>query len=61
MAELHKFSSEIFHESSLEEHHGQVKFSWYFGPSDNPQTISGHDFIVIENGLILGVFIEKSE
>ncbi|TKH41483.1 hypothetical protein NST83_12555 [Paenibacillus sp. FSL R10-2782] len=48
---------------SLEEHHGQVKFSWYFGPSDNPQTISGQDFIVIENGLIqsLVVFIEKSE
>jgi len=37
---------------SLEEHHGQVKVSWYFGPSDNPHTISGQDFMYIKNGLV---------
>lgn len=41
---------------SLEEHHGQVKVSWYFGPSDNPHTISGQDFMYIKNGLVQSLY-----
>jgi hypothetical protein len=38
---------------SLDEHHGRVRFSWYYGPPDKPQTISGQDFIFVDNGLII--------
>ncbi|KRF31644.1 nuclear transport factor 2 family protein [Paenibacillus sp. Soil787] len=45
---------------SLDEHHGHVRVSWYYGPSDKLQTITGQDFMLIENGLIhsVSVFID---
>jgi hypothetical protein len=42
---------------SLDEHHGQVRLSWYFGPSDSPQAITGQDFMIIENGIIHSVVV----
>jgi hypothetical protein len=46
---------------SLNEHHGCVRISWNFGPSDSPRTITGQDFILVENGLIqsVTVFIDE--
>jgi len=36
----------------MDEHHGQVRFSWCYGPPDEPRRITGQDFILIEDGKI---------
>ncbi|QGQ98766.1 nuclear transport factor 2 family protein [Paenibacillus psychroresistens] len=46
---------------SLDEHHGAIKLSWFYGPAENPKAITGQDFFLIEDDLIssLYIFIEK--
>jgi hypothetical protein len=46
---------------TFDEHHGAVRFKWYFGPVGNSQAITGQDFMIIENEFIIAlyIFIEK--
>lgn len=42
---------------SLGDQHGHVRISWYYGPSDQPKTITGQDFMLVESGLIHSVTV----
>ncbi len=37
---------------SLDEHHGHLRISWYYGATDNPQAFTGQEFMVVKEGLI---------
>jgi hypothetical protein len=46
---------------SMQEHHGLVRFSWYYGPEDNPKAISGQDFLMLKHNLVhfVTLFIDE--
>ncbi|MCP3793985.1 MULTISPECIES: nuclear transport factor 2 family protein [Paenibacillus] len=42
---------------SLDEHHGHVRISWYYGSTDKPQTFTGQEFMIVENGSIHSITV----
>jgi len=40
---------------SIDEHHGQVRFNWFYGPPEEPSKITGQDFILVEDGKIISL------
>lgn len=40
----------------IDAHHNQARFRWHAGPADAPDTYTGFDVIVAEDGLIRNVY-----
>jgi catechol 2,3-dioxygenase-like lactoylglutathione lyase family enzyme len=64
IVELHKKNPDFkFTSKSVETHHNIVRLYWQFGSKTKPDTVTGMDLFVIENGKVqkLYVFVDESK